>query len=135
MNTHSRKNAIYHINEEERVVVCVISGCSMDFDNFLTSMEKKLRNSVYIYDTSSLMRKNYVGVARCAPEDTFDVEKGKLLAFQRAKRKYDTDFFRHAQKFIDTLDNVMDAYIEAINTIGIKFSENANRREQELNIE
>ena len=135
MTNRSRKNATYHINKDKRVITCVLHNCTDDFNDFEHSVhDKRERRLVVAYLYAGFaMKKGYVGIARCAPEDEWDEEKGKLLAFHRAKRAYDVDFFRCAQNFVDDLDRCMDEYLQAINEVGARFTRNAGRRALELN--
>lgn len=38
------------------------------------------------------------GIAKCSPEDHFDIETGKMLAFLRCKEKFARKKARHARK-------------------------------------
>lgn len=59
----------YFINGKKKVVVCVIE----------TDIESPILGVVTVQSR---------GIARCLPEDTFDVEKGKIIARDRADIKY-----------------------------------------------
>ena len=54
------------------------------------------------------MNDNYKGIAKCSPEDTFDVEIGKTIAMNRALRKYYSDLRNKYSYFMDMLYEVID---------------------------
>lgn len=67
----------YYINEEKRTIVCVITATNDIFR----------RLAKYGLEDYYCDKKNtyiYKGVAKCAPEDTWNVEYGKKLAEYRA---------------------------------------------------
>lgn len=136
---HNRKNAQYYINEEKRTITCVLQNCQNDLYEVINSIDCDCNmrfDCCFDMNYHELkMKKVYVGVAKCAPDDTWDVEYGKLLAFHRAKHNHDTDFFRKAQHFIQSFDDLLVEYCTGINRIGDKFRKNADRRRDELDLE
>ena len=54
------------------------------------------------------MNDSYKGIAKCSPEDTFDVEIGKTIAMNRALRKYYSDLRNKYSCFMDMLYEVID---------------------------
>ena len=81
MKSQTKINTKYYVNEEKKVVVCVL----IVTDEILNKLHKYgLAEEYFPYESD--VRK-YTGVARCAPEDEFDVEYGKRLAEYRASYK------------------------------------------------
>lgn len=88
----------YYVNKEKRTVVCVIESREYDALDYI---EKGL-GDINFYDTpmtkknekNYLMPTRFVGVAKCSPQDEFNEETGRTLAFHRAKLKYDASFMR-----------------------------------------
>lgn len=75
---------IFVINKDEGIVVCKLSNCSEIARNRIWKYTQKL----FQYpDVDYIIKDEYVGVAKCAPEDKFDLEYGKKLALSRAKQK------------------------------------------------
>ena len=60
---------------------------------------------------SSFARKNIKGIAKCAPNDNFDIEIGKKLAQLRCDKKVaDKRADRAAQKYIEAEDQLYEAF-------------------------
>ena len=53
-------------------------------------------------------KKSYIGTAKCCPEDTFDEEKGKVLAKKRCLIKYYTDQKKLLRDFNNKLNSCID---------------------------
>lgn len=75
----------YFINTEKGVVVCKLH------DTEEALLNDMVRNNVapahedaYI---NTLIAETFIGKAVCKPEDTFDAEKGKLIAYKKAIKK------------------------------------------------
>lgn len=80
----------YIVKEQEGIVVCIISDCELNAINVVNS-------TTGIFDVCCLgtipeefFLGEYKGVSKCVPEDTFDVEYGKNLAYSKAYLKYVT---------------------------------------------
>ncbi len=72
----------YIINKDKGVVVCILSGCTyIGFDRLRKYFPK------YSLCDNFEIKDEYVGVAKCAPEDVWDEEYGKKLAFFKARKK------------------------------------------------
>ena len=72
----------FKVFEDKKTVVCRIWNCHMTAKNRI----HKYTHDVTVYGTEDIPDV-FVGIARCAPEDEFDVEFGKKLALTRAKEK------------------------------------------------
>lgn len=84
MKTNFKGTIEFTVNEKKRTVVCVLIAHG----------------------------KRFYGVAKCLDTDTFDVEKGKVLAQMRAtlkQRKFDLDLTR---EFIYTIKTQMTMNID-----------------------
>lgn len=91
-------NVTYYINEEAGVVVAKIECMHREPDEIVESISWKLRRSdsrmeginTYLAGDNSRyeLRPYYTGVAKCSPDDTFDIEVGKRIALARAQIKY-----------------------------------------------
>ncbi len=74
-------NVKYIVKEEQGIVVAVVKGCRRHAMQELEMVDLVFSSDYYISDS-------YSGVARCMPEDTFDLEYGKKLAKSRCLKKY-----------------------------------------------
>ena len=71
----------YVVDEANRAVVCIIHGCNFD-------AYRALGVTAYWDGLNLGMARDIKAVAICAPEDTFNAETGKQIAFARARKKY-----------------------------------------------
>ena len=142
MNGIKMSDCNFYVNEDKRTIVCVIPECITDSEG----RENKTKDMVndYINDNFCFsdfemqwalsdnfqkkleMPHSFVGKAVCAPEDEWDEEIGKLIAFSRAKDKCYRSFFKRANLFIQKLDNRLGDMIEHFNDFGMKLE---NKRE------
>lgn len=121
----------FYVNEEERTVVCVIPNTrdmvidyimeNFDFPdfNFYDALLAYRSNRNKFVD-ALLMPYSFIGKAVCAPEDEWDVELGKMMAFSRAKDKCYKSFFKRANTFAQALDRRLGDMIENFNQFGLK---------------
>ena len=121
------KDCRFFVDEEKRTVACSIENTRHMFRNY---MEDELKMGCIVNYTNSKilqtlkMPPRFVGTAHCSPEDTWNVETGKLIAFKRAKEKLYGSFFRHANTFMNEIDRVLDRGEVQLNRIGEKVSRN-----------
>lgn len=114
----------YYVNKEKGIVVCKLTDC---WCGLACDMHKKgwpVHPDFEIAD-------EFVGKAKCSTDDTFDIEKGKKIAFKRAYakfvtakgkalRKFKTENDRAAARLNATIDKLLATYDV---TIGRKESE------------
>lgn len=94
---HSDRTKFF-VNEEKRTVACVVEGAlhtPYDWDR-----------SVMIPNATFTER----AVAKCAPEDTFDVERGKRIALARAENKVYMSALKHLDKYMADIMFFLNAY-------------------------
>lgn len=115
----------FYTDEEAGTVVCVIPNTRdlvLDFIwdhfqwadvNLSDALDLKLRRELR-------MPKSFMGKAKCAAEDDWDEETGKLIAFSRAKDKCYKSFFKRANMYVQTLDRRLGDMISAFNDFGLK---------------
>ena len=127
-----QKDCTFYVNEEQRKVVCVIPHTRdlifdyiEDFPFRWCIINEKLENEM-------LMPPSFHGVATCHESDTFDVETGKLIAFNKAKNKMHTSFFKRANKLVNYIDGELNAMMYSFNDFGARLSESADKREKAI---
>ena len=81
-------NVNYIVNKDKRTVACVLSGCEDVAKHRVLKYLRTENCDMFCYDPLYIDNE-FVGVAKCAPEDVFDEEYGKRLAFARARQKRD----------------------------------------------
>ena len=82
----------YYVDEEKKVVVCKLTGCE-------GSLMCDMCQLGYPHHPDFFVNDSYVGKAKCSEDDTFDVEFGKKLAYQRAVAKLNTAKVKALKRF------------------------------------
>ena len=86
------------------------------------------------YDTKEFqklkMNNRFEGLARLSPDDEWDENLGKLIAFNRLKTKLNKSFFKKAQFFIDYIEKNADNAVDVLNSYGEKLATNSIHREK-----
>ena len=82
----------YYVDEAKKVVVCKLTGCE-------GSLIYDMCQAGYPYHLDFLVNDSYVGKAKCSEDDTFDIEFGKKLAYQRAVAKLNTAKIKTLRRF------------------------------------
>ena len=77
-----KRDIEYFVNRERGIVVCKINNCEWIADD---RINKYLPKSTRCLSDDYRIAETFTGIAKCAPEDTFDEEYGKKLALTRAK--------------------------------------------------
>lgn len=138
----------FYVNEAERTVVCVIPqfvkegnernftrDMVLDFidDNFyFREMDfRYLSNPVFRDELR--MPSTFMGKAVCSPNDEWNEEVGKMIAFSRAKDKCYKSFFKRANHFIQALDRRLGDMIEEFNDFGMRLEDKRLGLEQKIN--
>ena len=92
-----REDLVWTIDEENKIVVCSLHHCE---DIATSRIFKRFHNLDIYFDKRYRMKSSYVGVAKCNPQDDFNVEFGKDLSLYRAKVKRNKAANRAIQKYI-----------------------------------
>lgn len=89
-NKNNTNQIEYYINEEKRTVVCRMTNCKYDVLKIFRKMGiLYINNSDYKFSLDNFyMNDSYIGKAKCAESDTWDVEIGKKIARKRMLQKY-----------------------------------------------
>lgn len=106
-------NVVYHINKDKGVVVCILKCDTEEPQLIFESTLFKIYRAdnirvcgIYDPNRNTKINEQYVGIARCSKNDTFDEEFGKKLALARAKVKKTYALQKQFFKYIDALDQV-----------------------------
>ena len=123
----------FFVNEEKRTVVAIVDKCLSDFRNRISKnpfFEILCVADDYKGGEWTFMNESYKGIAKCHPNDVFDVEIGKEIAKNRALRKYYSDlrlkysrFFDMLNEIADVADKNYDVIIDRIENLDADFSE------------
>lgn len=141
----SAEDAKFFIDEEDKVVVCVIEKTKrlfLDFatDNFrinpMCDESFSWRNSIksdHNLAHKLLMPDRFVGIARCGADDEFDEDVGCAIAFSRAKDNLLRSFFKRATTYVNTIDKWLNDSVDLVNELGAKLTVNTEKRHSYIN--
>ena len=150
MNGIKMSDCDFYVNEEKRTVVCVYpkskDGCTwgwngasdlvIDFieENF-DFPDVNLCDGVLYGSLKNKLKMPYrfIGKAVCAPEDEWNEELGKKIAFARAKEKCYDSFFKRANLFVHTVTKRLGDAIDIFNNFGDKISASREALEDSIN--
>lgn len=130
----------FFVDEERRTVVCVIENTLNIVHSFfsLDTHDVFNKNTPVFFEVSDAlwvrlkMPDRFVGKAVCAPEDEWNEETGRLIAFDRAKHKFNVSFFKRAQLFVDMVDETFTKMVASVNKYGERLSLGENRRQEHI---
>ena len=131
----SKEDVVYVVDEKKRKVVAYVEGTKYELVNFISENKgilpdwfemPKLHNKL-------LMPDKFVGIATCSPDDEWNPEIGKLIAYHRMKTNMSKSFFKHAETYYKLMLKKVDETIDLINAYGNKLTANYNRRIETIN--
>ena len=114
----------YFVDEEKKIVVAKITDAGMSLVCEMCKMG--------YHNTPLEVRDAYVGKAKCSPDDTFDLEKGKKIAFKRAFIKYTTVKQKELTSFVKWVNERHDEFIKDTNKLIVKYDSAIERRYTEI---
>ena len=142
MNGIKMSDCKFYVDETARTVVCVIPPVIMNKSGerhetsdmvFDFIRENFQFSDINMYDAITFWNKNlskaltmphsFIGKAVCAPEDEWNEETGRMIAFSRAKDKCYKSFFKRANLYVQTLDQRLGDIITEFNDFGMKLEE------------
>lgn len=138
MNGIKMSDCRFYVNEEERVVVCVIPNTRdmlMDYIEEHFNWHDMDVSSMMYWNTREKLYKmpnSFIGKAVCAKEDEWNEETGRLIAFSRAKDKCYKSFFKRANALINNIDRRLGDMIESFNNFGTRLDEKRLQLEQKI---
>lgn len=132
------KDCKFYVDEEKRVVVCVIPDTKKMLRDFIDDHFRFLNFDVGMGLGWDGIRKfnmptSFMGKAVCSPDDEWDEELGRRIAFARAKDKCYKSFFRRANALVQMIDLYLGRMMDQFNAFGDKCA--ANRERLDASIE
>lgn len=135
MNGIKMSDCRFYVNEGERVVVCVIPNTRRMVGDFIRE-HFQFNDVNFWYGLENVhmtdMPNSFMGKAVCAPEDEWDEELGRKIAFSRAKDKCYKSFFKRANMLVQTVDRRLGDMINTFNDLGLKLSEKREALESDI---
>lgn len=125
-----KEDVKYVVNPEEKKVIAYIEGTGDMFINFAFENYPMLmfnwRDTAF--QQKLLMPNKFIGIATCGPDDVWDENVGRLIAFDRMKDNLNKSFFKRANTFVAEMEKRLDIFCERVNGYGEKLEINMNRR-------
>ena len=102
----------HFVNEDKKIVTTVLSGTENDALRMLMKLNAGdgFDDYISVWAHCSYMSDKFVGIAKCHPDDDFDIQKGIELSKIRALNKYHNAL----QKELMNFANKMDQFTEKI---------------------
>ena len=125
MNGIKMSDCKFYVDEDARVVVCVIPNTNdmlIDFvrEHFRWDDVDMDYAIDYHFEPKLQMPRSFMGKAVCAAEDEWNEDLGRKIAFSRAKDKCYKSFFKRANLLVQTYDRRLGDMIETFNDFGLK---------------
>lgn len=135
-----KEDCRFIVNEEKRTVVCIIEETRALLFRFIDpySWDIQVRiGSLHFVPEKRLLLDlmlpdKFIGKAICSKDDKWDPEVGKLIAFDRAKNKLHSAFFKRAQLFSNEIDKSLTQLVTSFNEYGEQLSKSADKRAKKI---
>ena len=138
MNGIKMSDCKFYVDEEKRVVVCVIPHTQDMLYNFISENFRFTKFDIQWGLTVPggidmiTMPSSFMGKAVCSEEDEWNEETGRLIAFSRAKNKCYRSFFKRANRLIQTVDEHLGDMVDAFNRFGTRLEDNRDGLQQRI---
>ena len=132
------KDAKFFVNEEKRIVVCVIEHTNDLLIKFINNNCKLGSDCDGIFwekynhclSKKLVMPNKFIGTAYCSEDDEWDENIGRVIAFSRAKDNLLQSFFKHTQTYVTYINKCLDESITIFNNLGEKLTQNKKHRHE-----
>lgn len=125
-----KEDVTYVVRPEQKKVIAYIEGTKWMFTDFVSENYP----GAHVFwcneplETKLEMPNKFVGVATCGPDDVWDENVGRLIAFDRMKDNLNKSFFKRANTFVAEMERRLDIFCDRVNGYGEKLEHNMNRR-------
>ena len=138
MNGIKMSDCKFYVNEEARTVICVIPNTQGMLRDFIYQHFQFKDIDIWEATNWSMMDKitmpySFMGKAVCAPEDEWNEEVGRMIAFARAKDKCYKSFFRRANRLIQAIDKRLNDMITTFNDFGMRLEAKHEALQTQIN--
>ena len=124
------KDCKFILKPDERRIVCIYyidPEILIDYLNHNCNVYTDYKE----YDILK-MRHYYTGIATCAPDDEWNEDTGKLIAFTKMKKKFCTSVFRRINRFFDKRDTEINRAAETCDRMGEKWNRQIDTLDKEI---
>jgi len=115
----------FFVDEEKKIVVCKLENVAGELMCDMCHLDWPHHPSLEIADS-------FVGKAKLHPDDTFDEEKGKKIAFRRAIAKLNKAKARTIKNFMNDQLAFIDALTKDVNKLTKRYEYNIDRRDADI---
>lgn len=138
MNGIKMSDCKFYVNEQARTVICVIPNTQNMLRDFIYQHFQFKDIDIWEATNWSMMNKiempySFMGKAVCAPEDEWNEEVGRMIAFARAKDKCYKSFFRRANMLIQAIDKRLNDMITTFNDFGVRLEAKHEALQTQIN--
>lgn len=124
----SPKDCKFIVNKEKRKIVCILENTDELLEDFIDGYT--LDTLLFSRCKEVFLPNRFIGIATCSPEDEWDEEFGKRVAYTRMKNSFYKMFFNKANIYIDRVDKEINGLIELLNSLGDRVSANLSKDKQ-----
>lgn len=126
-----RNNVEYFVNEEKGVVVCKITNVRAALTH---EADRKgiVLSKCDICQYVMPMSNAFIGKAKCSSDDTFDLEKGKRIAYRRAVLKLNRAKAHAIDRIIKAEESEHEEIMKGLTSLLQKYSKTAENMQDEL---
>ena len=130
------------VDKANQRVICYLEGTQYMFEDFCNMNSRVTTTCDYDYNwrnnvnaensfvTKLRMPNKFVAVAKCNPEDTWDEQIGRAVAFSRLKDKVVKSFFKRAYTYFHFIEKTLDNFENKLTTLQEDLANNKEKREQ-----
>lgn len=110
----------FHVNRYKKTVTAILRPMQTDevIATFAKTMNKASSGALVpcelSFNPKYLIAEKYVGVAKCAPEDDFDLTVGMDIARMRAYQKYAKERNKKLTMIVETLSDTANKLVDFI---------------------
>lgn len=128
----------FYVDETARKVICVIPNTKYMLQEYITEhfswkdLDISFAIDYGVLGESLKMPSSFRGIAVCNPEDEWNPELGRLIAFNKAKDKCYKSFFKRANMLVQAIDRRLGDMINNFNDFGMKLSEKRDQITDEI---
>lgn len=135
MNGIKMSDCKFYVNEDERVVVCVIQNTEFMFADYICNhFDWRDFYLSHIAD-DYMMPNSFMGKAVCSENDEWNEELGRKIAFSRAKDKCYRSFFKRANSLVNNIDRRLGEMVDSFNTFGDNLSKKKENLQYQIDQE
>lgn len=131
----TRNDVTFYVNDEKRIVVCKykwgLDGWRVIYGLTNKYVSDVLNRAVLLNSPSEALNdinpQQIVAKAVCSPDDTFDVNIGKSIAYHRLERKLLKFFAQYVLERSNSLKKISDSLTDKINNLDTKLEKISNK--------